>query len=311
MIRIKKAQNSVEFLIIFAFILALIGLVMFVTGRYLVDAQEKEKDMRAEDFADNINKELSILTQVDPGYYRELMISEDNYEILNISPSQLKILDKNNNKTYYFDLIGDYNVTSVNKTVNGEERVFLVFQKEQPENHIDGITLDEDVIVVTAPALPSSLDVLFHPSNTCPGGYQKLYAMGALTNAHGEVPSSLLYTYSLCLSHDDFALGTDCNAAINTTLFYLGNTTDSHVYTDTSTAYAEPYPGYYNWQRICVSSTGGVANVIYSDTEPNINYVCVGSIWIDDVNGGMIGDCSTPAIPPYTKIWLSIDIPNT
>ena len=151
-----------------------------------------------------------------------------------------------------------------------------------------------------------SLNIPFQASfdfgSTCVNS-TRAYGMSYTNNSHAEISSSNNFTYSACLSHDDYTLGTSCSGNF-VKLFTLAGITNSPIYIDNSNVVSEPYVGYYNWQDVCVSSSGGVMDLIYSEIRPeNRNYICVGSFVQDDFMGGVIGGCSAYD----TKIWLDIN----
>jgi len=53
-----------------------------------------------------------------------------------------------------------------------------------------------------------------------------------------------------------------------------------------------------------VSSSGGVIDVQYQLTSPGGEYGCIGSVFVDDSFGGVIGDCATNS--SYNKIWVKV-----
>lgn len=147
------------------------------------------------------------------------------------------------------------------------------------------------------------LTVYFATSGICDfaAGYTEIYSLNDLTDAHAEIASESNFVYTVCLRHPDYLLGTSCSGNY-IKLFYLADTTQSHVYFDNSSAYV-PFPGYYNWQKVCLSSSGGTLNITVQSTSPGSGFVCIGSVDTDDVSGGHAGDCSA-----YTdKMWIKLE----
>jgi uncharacterized protein (UPF0333 family) len=136
----KNAQNSVELMIILIFVLVIMGIVMYVAGEYFVEINDNKEEIQAESFAKNINKEIEILGKVEDGYHRELYISDDTYKV-EISHSRLVLREKITNESYYFDLIGDYNISLINKTISGQNKTYLVLDK--PKTDFDDYGLGE------------------------------------------------------------------------------------------------------------------------------------------------------------------------
>ncbi len=112
----KKTQSALEFMLILGFMFILLQFVMYFVGIYMIENQEHNHFKRASSFVEQINNELKILNQVEPGYYRELKFNVKDYYIKNITQSLLVLEDVYNNKTYYFDLIGNHNITFLNYT---------------------------------------------------------------------------------------------------------------------------------------------------------------------------------------------------
>lgn len=125
----KKAQNAMEFMIVLIFLLTITSGIMYLTGAYLTYAKEKEQQQKAQNFADNINKELEILAKTEKGYKRELELTTSDYNVT-INQSYLIMNDNLNNQTYYFSLLGNYTIdieTRINEF--GQNTTILIFEK--------------------------------------------------------------------------------------------------------------------------------------------------------------------------------------
>ncbi|MBN2880861.1 hypothetical protein JXM83_02300, partial [Candidatus Woesearchaeota archaeon] len=117
-------------------------------------------------------------------------------------------------------------------------------------------------------------------------------------NGHAEIPTSSLYTYSVCARHLDYNIRTESlGNFIN--LFYLISMNNSAVWTSQSSIYEEPS----SWLNVDISSDGGVFSYQINVTSPGVDYVCVASIDKDDVYGSHIGDCSS-SLPD--KLWVRL-----
>jgi hypothetical protein len=143
--------------------------------------------------------------------------------------------------------------------------------------------------------------VQYKNSVTCDIGFTKIYGMGATSNAHVEVPSSGLYTYSLCLKHVEYPLSNACSGTFGR-MFYLDGTTNAHVYTDNSSAYGSVL----DWEQACISVLGGASeiDVVYNSSDmSSLGYSCIGSLEIDNTYGGHVGSCSE-----YSQdIWVNVN----
>ncbi len=128
MFNTKKSQQAMEFMVIFIFVLAIIGLASYVLGIYLIDYKEKDTQNRADNFAQNIEKEIEILGNVERGYYRELEIYNKNYYV-DINDSYLIIEDLETNVINYYEIKGNFTINIFNRSTDyGEIRV-ISFEK--------------------------------------------------------------------------------------------------------------------------------------------------------------------------------------
>lgn len=115
---IKKAQSSMEFMIILVFVLFIMMVAMYVSGKYLVEISDNQNEQLIGNYAEKINDELQILSKVEPGYERTLVLTNQDYNLTLINsnvdgrPSMLKLVDQESNTTHYYDLIGNYNLDS-------------------------------------------------------------------------------------------------------------------------------------------------------------------------------------------------------
>lgn len=115
----KKAQSSLEFIIILVFILLVVGIVMFAFGQYSVDAKNQEIELMVEDFKKSIDTEIDILADVEEGYSRvvempENIMSRFNLTI-NASEGYMTLTDKeafgyDTDKYYYYNIPKGYNL---------------------------------------------------------------------------------------------------------------------------------------------------------------------------------------------------------
>jgi len=125
----KKGQNAIEFIIIFSFILLIMLIVMVFFGNYFSGFQREEAKNRANNFAKSVDKELELIRKVEPGYKRELILSQNDYNVT-IYPSMIYINDTINKKDYYFNLIGEYKINKTKKKIEGVNMTVLIFEKK-------------------------------------------------------------------------------------------------------------------------------------------------------------------------------------
>lgn len=201
------------------------------------------------------------------------------------------VTKKNNSKYDISDCVSNLSV-SRNEVVIYTD--IGVFSKYFVFDYVRSLGVTQTVI--------GNMTVSFTPSSSCDPGFSKIYSLDSTSNSHAEIPSSNLYTYSLCVDHDSYILSNSCSGNY-VSLFYLGNTSNSHIYIDNSSAY-DPGYSYYNWQQICLSSDSGTLDLTYNNTDMSgLGYSCLGSYIQDDVYGGVIGDCSGHT----DKIWFKLE----
>jgi len=141
--------------------------------------------------------------------------------------------------------------------------------------------------------------VSFKASGICDVGYTRVYGLEQVSNSHAEEGSSSNYTYSYCIKHKSYSLGTDCLAVNHVRLFYLDGASNAHGYETNLSPYES------DWHPICISSDAGTLSSQISSTDPADGSVCIGSFDADgdETIGHHMGDCSS-----YTKrVWLKIN----
>ena len=144
-----------------------------------------------------------------------------------------------------------------------------------------------------------NLSVVFKNSGVCDFGYTRIYGLEQVTNSHVELGSSSNYTYSFCIKHNSYTLGTNCSATNSQLLFYLDGTSNAHAYSTNTSPYES------NWNPVCISSNNGTISSQISNSDPADGSVCIGAFDSDgdDVIGHHMSDCSS-----YSKrIWLKIN----
>ena len=137
----------------------------------------------------------------------------------------------------------------------------------------------------------------------CTGGTE-IFALDTATN-HAELASINNFTTPICVNHNAYTISTTCTAPTNR-LFYLGDTSNSHIYIDNSTAYDNGNPNYYNWQEVCLESNSGTVNLVHQLADPADGSICIVEYEQDDVYGGIVGSCNSLS-SPTKKIWLNIN----
>lgn len=136
----------------------------------------------------------------------------------------------------------------------------------------------------------------------CDVGDVKIYGLYYTTGSSAEIASENNFPVSLCGYHSLSTLTNTCSGDFER-LFYLGNVTNSHVYTVTTSARAAGL-GYYTWTPVCIGSTDALSvDIYFGNTPPSQDYSCAGSFEVDDVLGAHIGDCD---YYPANGIWISV-----
>jgi hypothetical protein len=298
----RRSQTAIEFMIIFVFIIGLMSLFMVIIGVYTQDLTISESRVEIDAFAKSLTSEFEILANVEEGFNREVIIPSNLLKKYNVTivENYLVVEDlfaggTREETSYFYELSGDLNYVLTSET-NGDLKISL---KTEDINNFDSLNLD--MLIQGLTTVGTNLSASFS-SSACGVGYSRLYGLDALSDAHAEAPSSTDYTYNLCITHDSYTMGNSCSGTYER-LFYLGNVSNSHMWIDNSSAYAEPWVGYYNWTEVCVSSSGGTTDLTYSSSDlSGSGYVCLGSYLQNDTIGGHVGDCSAYS----NKIWFSL-----
>lgn len=147
----KKAQGSLEFLLLLIFILTIVSLVMYFLGMLSVDlSKQKEKD-EVDNLAESIKLEFDIMEKVTGGYERKFLIEpyEDDYNF-SINSSYLIIEDLKHSvegeseNVYYYGLRNNASATFIeedNLYNDGINETYIYFQKDYEEDYV-GISLN-------------------------------------------------------------------------------------------------------------------------------------------------------------------------
>ncbi|MDA3855481.1 MAG: hypothetical protein PF569_04435 [Candidatus Woesearchaeota archaeon] len=141
MFKSKRGQQAVEFMLILMFVLTIIAGVMYITGSLLGDFVEQDKKNVAENFLENIVKEIEILNTVNGGYSRNLDVYSQDYhiEILNEMIIIKDLYDEN--MTYYYNIPVGLNITVGHKIAgNGQNITVINFLKESEDIKIELLT---------------------------------------------------------------------------------------------------------------------------------------------------------------------------
>ena len=138
-------------------------------------------------------------------------------------------------------------------------------------------------------------------SKTCTG--LKLFGIQNEMNiiSHIEMPNENYYNHSLCLYHPLVNFNLNCNTGQR--LFYMGNTNNSHIWFDNTSAYPSP-PGYYNWQEICIDSDFGNILLEFGGSHSGDGYLPLLEYTQNDTFGGMVGLGFTH--PDKKTLWIKI-----
>lgn len=118
----KKAQSSLEFMIIFVFVLIIVVFVSYAIGIFSVGIQNDRTQAQRDDVASIIINEFELFQEVEGGYIREINISKDLVDRYNF--------------TFYND-----SFTMEDKEVFGDDSDDL-FVYELPGNNNEGINFN-------------------------------------------------------------------------------------------------------------------------------------------------------------------------
>ena len=145
-----------------------------------------------------------------------------------------------------------------------------------------------------------NLTVAFVASPNCAANYTKVLGYFAQNNSHVSLPDQLGVSYSLCLDHQSYNIGTSCSVGSHERVFYLGAENNSHIWIDNSTAY-DGGVGYYDWQELCISSSDATLDLVYNTSDMTAaGYATLLSYAQNDTYGGIIGEANQNT----KKIWI-------
>lgn len=144
----KKAQGSLELVLILVFVFALIGGIMYIIGLKSIEFQDIDKEKELDDFANSITHEFEILVKVEEGYRREVEIPDFIIKKFNVTlnGSYLVIRSVERDEidadpNYYFIPHG-VEPSLIVRNDSGENKTYLIVQKGDYDEQIDFINLD-------------------------------------------------------------------------------------------------------------------------------------------------------------------------
>ncbi|MCA9497382.1 MAG: hypothetical protein KC589_10660 [Nanoarchaeota archaeon] len=132
----KKAQGSLELVLILVFVFALIGGIMYIIGLKSVEYQDIDKKKELDDFAKSITHEFEILVKVEEGYRREVEIPDFIIKKFNVTLNGsylvLRSMDRddiNADPNFYFIPKG-VEPSLIIRNISGINKTFLLVEKE-------------------------------------------------------------------------------------------------------------------------------------------------------------------------------------
>lgn len=280
-----KAQSSVELLVILTVLFFIIAGVMVLIGKMTVDLREDQKQDSVDSFAESIISEFENVQSIKGGFYREFeippyLVEDYNVTIINstiiLTP---KVFDQEFATPVEYYIPGSV-VPKIEYKNNsyGEETLYVIMEKEYTQ------TSDQFInIVPINSSVPEVSWGSFYYSNTssCLAGDFKIIGYDGSSFSHAEVNYNNVYTYSLCID-SSYVVSTNCMGdSYNERLFYLGDTSNSHIWLDNSTA----YPASYSWKPVCLGTSSPI-DVQYQIDFPSLDYACAGSIFSQDLAAG-------------------------
>lgn len=127
----------------------------------------------------------------------------------------------------------------------------------------------------------------------------EIFRLFSNLKTHASVATTADVPYGFYLAHDSYSVGLGCSGTYDT-LFYLGDTNNSHVWIDNSSAQAGPS---YNWQQVCINTNAPAIDIALNTSDmTSLNYTGLLSIHRNDSLGGTISQFSDSDLP--TKIWI-------
>ena len=139
----KKGQFSVEFLLIFVFMMSIVSIIIVILGSISIEVSLDEKRKEVDDFAGSILKEFEIMQFVEGGYYRNFNVPVHFMERFNIKidgeyliVSDLFSYDSENDFIRYYKIPGGH-AADTNFDVNGNLIITLCKDYSKKINSVD------------------------------------------------------------------------------------------------------------------------------------------------------------------------------
>lgn len=123
----KKSQMALEFALIMVFVLTIVTLLMAVLGTQAINLQEHQEKKYLNDYMSTIENEISVMNEMEEGYYREVKIPKPIERKYNLTKKKDTFIVTRNTtgENYYYTYsytgeIGIFNktITLDGKTIN-------------------------------------------------------------------------------------------------------------------------------------------------------------------------------------------------
>ena len=135
--KFKKGQSSLEFILLFTFILIVMMFISYLVGIYLIGVQEQRDQQIRDDVASLIITEFELLTRIEGGFQREIQIPQHLVRRFNFTfyEDQFVITDLEvlgDNRLFVYDLPGrNEQGVNFNYTINPSGEGVLSLKKEK------------------------------------------------------------------------------------------------------------------------------------------------------------------------------------
>jgi hypothetical protein len=144
----KNGQFSVEFLLIFVFMMSIVSVLIVILGNISIEVSLDEKRSEVDDFAGSILKEFEIMQTVEGGYYRNFDVPVHFMDRFNIKidgdyliVSDLFSYSSETDFIRYYKIPGDH-ITDTNYDSFGNLIITLCKNFNEDLNSVDFFNVD-------------------------------------------------------------------------------------------------------------------------------------------------------------------------
>ena len=289
----KKSQISLEFMVIFGFLiflmLGIIGVVNYYSNMVKKDIDEKE----IIDFSSSIKQNIETLSRLEPGVIKEVVIEKGIRNSFDINISRGYLIVKTEHSSFfdetYFEIPTNVEIELMEKS-NGD---LIIKMYKEAQTFEDRISIE-------------NIETLIYDfiNGVCPSGYLNPFKVSNIVDmTHTSIREDISNNY--CVKFSDLSF--DCSHPNKKTFFYLNNKTNSsHIWFDKNLAFNPTgeegyddtwfdYNNYYDFEEICINKEFYIDNVRQNSLDN-----CMFSVEGSDSFGYKILNCDSN----HKSVWI-------